>query len=153
MDKSRMIEKLNDLLQLDHDAVGAYESAIDRIDVESVRAQLREFQADHKRHIVDLSALVTRLGGKPKDKPDMKGAILKGFTAMTSMMGNEAALRAMQGNEKLTNSSYASALRESWTDEIRTQLEANYRDEQRHLAYIEDALQNRIWEGAGARHP
>ena len=152
MDQAKIIERLNDLIQLDHDAVGAYEAAIDRIDVESIRARLREFQNDHRRHIVDLSAFVTRMGGKPKSKPDMKGAVLKGFTALTSMMGNEAALRAMQGNEKLTNTTYANALRESWPDDVRTVLEANYRDEQRHLAYIQDALQHRIWEGAGT-HP
>ena len=152
MNQSQFIEKLNHLIQLDHDAVGAYEAAIDRIDVESIRAQLRQFQNDHRRHITDLSAVVVRLGGTPKERPDVKGFVLKGFTAVTSMMGNEAALRAMQGNEKLTNSSYSSALRENWPPDIRSLVEQNYRDEQRHLAYIEDGLRNRIWE-QGAAHP
>ena len=152
MNQSQIIEKLNHLIQLDHDAVGAYEAAIDRIDVESIRAQLRQFQNDHRRHITDLSAVVVRLGGTPKERPDVKGFVLKGFTAVTSMMGNEAALRAMQGNEKLTNSSYSSALRENWPPDIRSLVEQNYRDEQRHLAYIEDGLRNRIWE-QGAAHP
>lgn len=152
MDQSQMIEKLNDLIALDHDAVGAYQAAIDRVDVESIRARLLVFQGDHRRHIQDLSRAVRGLGGTPREKPDVKGFILKGFTAITSMMGNEAALRAMQGNENLTNRSYAEALKLQWTPDIRTLIEANYRDEQRHLAYIEDALQNRIWEHGGA-HP
>jgi len=152
MDPSQMIEKLNELIALDHDAVGAYEAAIDRIDVESIRAQLRQFQDDHRRHIYDLSAQVKRLGGVPRERPDAKGFILKGFTAITSMMGTEAALRAMQGNEKLTNTSYANALRENWPADLRTVIEQNYRDEQRHLAYVEDALRNRIWE-QGTAHP
>lgn len=152
MNQGQTVEKLNHLIQLDFDAVGAYQAAIDRIDVESIRASLREFQEDHRRHIADLSAQVRRLGGEPKDRPDAKGFVLKGFTAVTSMMGTEAALRAMQGNEKLTNTTYANALRESWSDEIRTLLEKNHRDEQRHLAWIEDALRNRIWEHTGA-HP
>ena len=152
MNPSQQIEKLNDLIQLDYDAVGAYEAAIDRIDVESIRSSLREFQNDHRRHIQELSAQVRSLGGTPKERPDMKGFVLKGFTAITSMMGNEAALRAMQGNEKLTNTSYANALRESWSEPVRQLLERNYHDEQRHLAYIEDALRNRIWE-TGAIHP
>ncbi len=150
MDPSQIIEKLNDLIQLDHDAVGAYQAAIDRIDVESIRARLGEFQNDHRRHIVDLSEQVRRLGGTPKERPDAKGFVLKGFTAVTSMMGNEAALRAMQGNEKLTNSSYGNALRENWPEPVRNLLERNFRDEQRHLAWIEDALRNRIWEQTGA---
>ena len=152
MDPGTAIEKLNDLIQLDLDAVGAYQAAIDRIDVESIRATLAEFQADHRRHIADLSAQVRQMGGEPKDHAGAKGVVLKGFTAITSMMGTEAALRAMQGNEKLTNSTYANTLREPWNAEIRTLLEKNHRDEQRHLAWIEDALRNRIWEHTGA-HP
>lgn len=151
MNPSQMIEKLNDLIHLDFDAVGAYQASIDRIDVESIRMRLTEFQNDHRRHIQDLSAAVQRLGGQPAKRPDAKGFVLKGFTAITSMMGNEAALRAMQGNEKLTNTSYANSLKEAWPEDIRNLLEANYRDEQRHLAYIEDALRNRIWEQAA--HP
>lgn len=150
MDPSQIIDKLNELIRLDHDAVGAYDAAIHRLDVESIRARLREFQDDHRRHIAELSALVRNHGGVPVERPDAKGFILKGFTAITSMMGNEAALRAMQGNEKLTNTSYGNALRENWPPEFRDVIERNYRDEQRHLAYIEDALRNRIWEQGGA---
>jgi len=150
MDPSQIIEKLNHLIQLDFDAVGAYDAAIHRIDVESIRTRLAEFQDDHRRHISELSGLVRARGGVPMERPDAKGFILKGFTAVTSMMGNEAALRAMQGNEKLTNSSYANALRENWPPDVRDVIERNHRDEQRHLAYIEDALRNRIWEQSGA---
>lgn len=148
MDLNRMIEKLNDLIALDHDAVGAYEAAINRIDVEHLRMRLREFQADHERHIQDLSRVVTTLGGKPRQKPDAKGVILKGFTAITSMMGNEAALQAMRGNEVLTNRTYKAALEEEWSGEARAIIERNYSDEQRHLAFIEDALRTRSWEQA-----
>jgi uncharacterized protein (TIGR02284 family) len=146
MDQQRMIERLNDLIALDHDAVGAYEAAINRIDVESLRMSLREFQNDHLRHIQDLSRVVSSLGGTPRQKPDVKGFVLKGFTAITSMMGNEAALKAMQGNEKLTNRTYEHALKEGWTDEVRTVIDRNFRDEQRHLAFIENALRTRAWE-------
>ncbi|HYO57640.1 ferritin-like domain-containing protein [Archangium sp.] len=146
MDLNRMLERLNDLIALDYDAVGAYEAAINRIDVESLRMRLREFQQDHGRHIRDLSQVVTRLGGTPRTKPDAKGFILKGFTAVTSMMGNEAALQAMRGNEALTNRTYRMALDEDWSDEARVIIERNFSDEQRHLAFIEEALRNRIWE-------
>jgi uncharacterized protein (TIGR02284 family) len=151
MDQKRMIERLNDLIALDYDAVGAYEASIDRIDVESLRMRLREFQNDHRRHIQDLSRLVLGLGGTPREKPDTKGFILKGFTAVTSMMGNEASLKAMQGNEKLTNRTYEKALQESWTEDVRVVIERNFRDEQRHLSFIEDALRNRLWEQPAAQ--
>ncbi len=146
MDQQRMIERLNDLIALDYDAVGAYEAAITRIDVESLRMSLREFQNDHRRHIQDLSRVVQSLGGTPRAKPDVKGFVLKGFTAITSMMGNEAAIKAMQGNEKLTNRTYEQALKEGWSDDVRSVIERNFRDEQRHLAFIEEALRLRSWE-------
>jgi uncharacterized protein (TIGR02284 family) len=146
MDLNKMIERLNDLIALDRDAVGAYEAAITRMDVESLRMSLREFQADHERHIQDLSRVVVSLGGTPRTKPDAKGVLLKGFTAVTSMMGNEAALQAMRGNELLTNRTYRMALEEEWNDETRAIIERNYSDEQRHLAFIEGALRNRNWE-------
>jgi uncharacterized protein (TIGR02284 family) len=146
MDLNRMLERINDLIALDYDAVGAYQAAIDRMDVESLRMRMREFQQDHLRHIQDLSRVVVTLGGTPRQKPDMKGFILKGFTAVTSMMGNEAALQAMRGNEVLTNRTYKMALDEEWSDEVRDIIERNYSDEQRHLAFIENALRTRMWE-------
>jgi uncharacterized protein (TIGR02284 family) len=152
MDPAETIERLNDLIQHDCDAIAAYEAAIERIDVESIRARLREFQSDHRRHVADLSAQVQRLGGTPRQRPGARGFVLEGFTAITSLMGTEAALRAMQGNEKLANSGHANALRLDWPEELRTLIERNLRDEQRHLFYIEDALRNRIWEQSDA-HP
>lgn len=151
MDQNRIIDRLNELIALDHDAVGAYEAAIERIDVEFLRSRLREFQDDHRRHIQELSGVVTGLGGKPREKPDVKGFALKGFTAITSMMGNEAALKAMQGNEKLTNRTYEQALKESWPEDVRGIIERNFRDEQRHLAFIEESLRMRSWEQPGAQ--
>ncbi|WNG62438.1 ferritin-like domain-containing protein [Archangium gephyra] len=146
MDLNKMMDRLNDLIALDIDAVGAYEAAINRIDVESLRMSLREFQQDHVRHIQDLTRVVVTLGGTPRTKPDVKGFILKGFTAVTSMMGNEAALQAMRGNEMLTNRTYQAALEVEWSDEARAIIERNYSDEQRHLAFIENALRTRLWE-------
>lgn len=151
MDQNKMIDRLNELIALDYDAVGAYEAAIDRIDVEFLRSRLREFQGDHRRHIQELSRVVVGLGGKAREKPDVKGFFIKGFTAITSVMGNEAALKAMQGNEKLTNRTYEQAMKEGWPEEVRVIIERNFRDEQRHLAFIEESLRLRSFEQPGAQ--
>jgi uncharacterized protein (TIGR02284 family) len=144
MDK--LIAKLNDLIALDIDAYNAYESAISRMTVPILQSTLRQYQADHERHIQDLTQCVTRFGGEPRKKPDVKGFFIKGFTAVTSMMGDEGALQAMRGNETLTNRTYKSALSENWSEDVRAIIEKNYQDEQRHLAFIVDALRNRLWE-------
>jgi uncharacterized protein (TIGR02284 family) len=151
MDKT--IEQLNDLIALDIDAINAYQAAISRMSVPLLKEQLLQFQQDHERHVKDLSGYVTNLGGKPREKPDLKGFFIKGFTAVTSMMGDEAALIAMRGNEQLTTRTYKNALGHNWTTEIRATIESNFADEQRHLAFILEALKNRAWEQQQPSHP
>lgn len=152
MNEKETIEKLNDLIKLDFDAVNAYEEAIKRIDLNEVGMRLREFQSDHRRHIDDLSECVRRLGGTPENKPSIKGFFLKQMTSISSSMGNEQALKAMQANETLTNKTYASAIKENWPANVRPVIEKNYQDEQRHLNQIKEWVDRRVWEQAGA-HP
>jgi uncharacterized protein (TIGR02284 family) len=147
-DMNKIMDKLNDLIALDIDAVNAYDAAIKRMSVPFLQELLGSFQQDHERHIRDLSDCVTRFGGKPRSRPDIKGFVLEGFTAVTSMMGDEAALRAMQGNEQLTTRTYKNALDETWPTDVRSIIEGNYADEKRHLAFIEECLRNRAWETA-----
>jgi uncharacterized protein (TIGR02284 family) len=146
LDIEKVVKKLNDLIALDRDAVGAYEAAIRRMSVQVLREPLRLFQLEHERHIRDLSLLVEGLGGEPRKEPDLKGKALKGFTSVTSSMGDHAALMAMRGNEELTNRSYSKALEEVWPEDARAVIERNRADEQRHLKFIEDALRERLWE-------
>ncbi|OJH37223.1 ferritin-like domain-containing protein [Cystobacter ferrugineus] len=147
------VEKLRSLAQLDVDAAGTYEAAIARVKDQLVRERLNEFRVDHVRHVQDLNAFIRQLGGEPVElRPDLKGAVMKGMTAITSMMGTEAALVAMLGNEELTNRTYELALSFDWSPEVRQLIEQNRKDEERHLAWIKDAVRMRPWtrEEAGA---
>lgn len=148
----KLIAKLNELIALDIDATNAYEAAINRMTAPQLKQQLLEFKGDHERHTQELTAAVVKFGGEPRTRPDVKGFFLKGFTAITSMMGDEAALQAMRGNETLTNKKYKDALGENWSEDLRALIEKNYSDEQRHMAFIVDALRNRLWEQTAA-HP
>ncbi len=148
----KLIAKLNDLIALDIDAVNAYEAAITRMTIPALQEMLREFQGDHERHIQDLTECVTRFGGVPRKTADVKGFFLKGLTAVTSMMGDEAALQAMRGNETLTNRTYKAALKVNWSEDVRALIEKNYADEQRHLAFIAESIRNRSWDQT-ASHP
>jgi uncharacterized protein (TIGR02284 family) len=155
MDNAKLCDELNDLIALDLDAIESYDAAIRRLSVPAIKNRLVEFRGDHQRHVHVLTELVGRLGGVARKKPDVKGFFLKGFTAITAMMGDESALRAMQGNEKLTNRTYHKALEHPfWTDEIRTVLQANWADERRHLEFIEECLRDTSWRSTGrASHP
>lgn len=143
------IEIMNDLIQLDVDAIRAYEQAIDACEIVSIQEKLRLFQGDHERHVTDLSALVRARGAEPKVKRDLKGFLVEGFTAIASR-GDHSALSAMRGNEVLTTRTYKSALDDldPAEAEARRIIAKNYDDEQRHLAWIKDALDRKLYERA-----
>jgi rubrerythrin len=153
MTNEEIVSELGSLIQLDVDAIRAYDQAIGNIDLPDVKARLTEFRRDHERHVSALSPEVQRLGGKPPaNRPDVKGFVIQGFTAIRSMTGTEGALKAMQTNEKLTNRDYGKAVAMAFPPDIMTLLRSCADDERRHLDYIEQTLRLRPWEAAGA-HP
>jgi uncharacterized protein (TIGR02284 family) len=150
VDTRKVIERLESLMQLDHNAVSAYKQAIEKIDIPNVREKLEEFRGDHERHIVDLDACIRRLGGTPKEiSRDVKGSLIKGFTALRSVTGTEGALKAMKTNEQLTNRQYDDAMSLEMPEEVREVVEKNRDDERRHLAFIEAVIDRRVWETTG----
>ena len=150
MEYEEITKKLNSLIQLDIDAIHAYEQAMKNINEVFIRDQLAEFRNDHHRHFRELSAVVQGMGGSPPEySPDFKGFLIQGFTALRSMTGTEGALKAMESNEKLTNKTYEEA--SSWDlplDAI-SLVRSNFDDEKLHIRYIQTSLRDRIWEGRG----
>jgi uncharacterized protein (TIGR02284 family) len=150
MDTAKVLDKLNDLIKLDVDAIHAYDQSISACTMDELKRTLTEFRADHDRHVRDLSDCVRQLGGQPDVRRDWKGFIIGGFTAIVSQ-GDHSSLLAMQTNEELTNSYYRRALDlEDLSPDVRALLEKNYSDEQRHLSWIKDKLAARVWERRAA---
>jgi uncharacterized protein (TIGR02284 family) len=132
---------LNDLIALDHDAIDAYQSAVDRVQDYMVQQQLRAFMADHERHVRELSDLVRAHGGSPPTGGDFKRVLTKGKVVIGNLMGDRGILMAMKSNEDDTNQAYEQANRR--TDlpiDVREVLQRNLSDERRHRAWIEDRL-------------
>lgn len=148
----QVIERLNDLIKLDVDAIGAYQQAIAACHENVIKQRLTAFQEDHRRHVDDLTRLVRNHGGEPAAaRPDVKGFFLAGMTAIRGATGTEGALKAMERNEKLTNKNYDEAARDpDLPGDVRVLIQRNLADERRHLAFIQDALRDRIWESAPA---
>ena len=146
MTQEKIIEELNEVLQIDIDAAGGYEAAVKSIDQNEIKQQLLRFKGDHERHITDLRAIVQRMGGAPVEHADLKGLAAKGITRIAGLIGNEAVLRAMLQNEKVSNSTYAHHVQKTFPPDILDVLRRNYGDEQRHYSGIESALRQRLWE-------
>lgn len=148
----KLIDLMNDLVTLEYDAIEAYQQAIDRIGNAEAKANFRQFQADHTRHISALSRLIASYGGKPKESGDVKGAIIKGLTALRAMAGDEQAIKAIRSNEKHTTDTHQEALvARDLPEDVRLVIQRNADDEARHLSWLDRAIERRIWEDeAGA---
>lgn len=145
----KIISVLNDLIQLDIDAVHAYGQAIDNVEESVVRGRLLEFQNDHERHIRELGQAVLDQGGTPiEHKRDFKGFLIEGMTAIRSATGTKGALKAMRTNEVLTNRQYDKALEEALPPRVRDLVMRNRDDERRHLQYIDSCLSSKISDTA-----
>jgi len=151
MEYEEIAKKINSLIQLDIDAIHAYEQAMKNVGEQYIRDQLAEYRNDHHRHFRELSAVVQAMGGTPPEfSPDFKGFFIQGFTALRSLTGTEGALKAMETNEKLTNKTYEEASSWDLPLDAASLVRSNFEDERLHLRYIQTALRNRIWEGKGA---
>ncbi|MBL0942527.1 MAG: DUF2383 domain-containing protein, partial [Alphaproteobacteria bacterium] len=60
---------LKELLELDYDAVEAYEAAINRLENQEYKTQLNTFKNDHERHIKEISALLKKHNIAPTKGP------------------------------------------------------------------------------------
>jgi uncharacterized protein (TIGR02284 family) len=149
----KQIEELNELIRYDHDAIGAYNAAINDIKELQIRDPLIQFRGDHERHVQNLSAIVIRLGGKPVESPGIKGVVRKTMTKVAGLGGTELTLKAMRSNEEVLNKTYAHHLSLDFPDDVKEVIRQNYGDEQRHLAWVEQALQTRLWETGVGAHP
>jgi uncharacterized protein (TIGR02284 family) len=132
---------LNSLIELDFDAVEAYQAAIDRLSEATDQAKLRQFMGDHERHITDLRPLVLELGGAPAQKADIMKVVAKGKVVLAGIAGDHAVLAAMKSNEETSTKTYRKAsAEEGLPSHVRAVIERNFADEQRHLAWIEERL-------------
>jgi uncharacterized protein (TIGR02284 family) len=135
---------LNNLIQLDYDAIDAYDAAIDRVASPEYKARLREFRDDHARHTRDVGAVVTELGGTPARQGGAKSMMTRGKVMLADLMGDSAILQAMKSNEEDTNTAYERAVKAGeGTPAAIAALRAGLEDERRHRAWIEQALSAR----------
>lgn len=141
MERKQLIERLNDLLQLDVDAVEAYDQIIKHMEYDDIRRRLIDFQDDHRSHVRNLTEAVQQLDGKPvKDTPDFKGYLIEVFTMLMSVSGSIGAIEALKANEVLTNRKYTEATTLEWPEGIKKLIFTNYSQEQRHMNYVEELL-------------
>jgi uncharacterized protein (TIGR02284 family) len=138
---SDVVDMLNDLIQLDFDAIQAYEAAIVRIENSEQQRQLQAFRDDHKRHTEELGRVVKGLGAEPASSASMKQVLTVGKVAFADMMGDRAVLQAMKTNEDDTNTAYErAASRSDLPPDAVPVIQSALGDERRHRDWIEKTI-------------
>ena len=144
---STLIERLNDILRLEHDAERALEEARHRLASEPCRETLTEIQKDHRAHEAALREAIEALGGAAEPGGDMRGRFLRGLTALRALAGDEMALKAARLDERLLLHTLEDALEVLvLPPDVRALLRRQLEEEREHLNRVQKALDERLWE-------
>ncbi|MBU2958359.1 ferritin-like domain-containing protein [Paracoccus sp. 1_MG-2023] len=133
---------VTDLIYLEHDAIAAYDSTIERLNDPELAARVAEFRQDHLQHLETLRGIAASINADIPEGGDMKQMLTTGKIALADLMGDGAILKAMRTNEEDTVTAYDRARQHD--DAIpasREFFEKALADEKRHRAWMEEASQ------------
>lgn len=134
-------EKLvQNLLILEHDAIAAYESTIDKLEDQASKTRIAEFKADHESHVSELTRLAGAIGTTAPQEGDAKQYLTTGKVALASLIGDKTILKAMSTNEIETKMAYDQASKnETATPDARAFFQKAFADESRHKEWMDAA--------------
>jgi ferritin-like metal-binding protein YciE len=157
-----LVARINDLLQLDHDAVAAYTLAIKELDSPRLKQELQAHLNDHQRHIEELERHLDRIGGMKVPVPHVSGVFKLAVQAVVGAASDRKVLLAFKANEMQVRDKYMRAAEGVLPIEVRDTVGRAAQDEQRHYEWAvmsleqlgadEDDVDVRITKGVAAVH-
>lgn len=139
--EATIVSQLNDLLQLDHDAVAAYNVAIRELDSAALKAELEAHLNDHKRHIEELERHIDRLGGMKMSMPHLSGVFKLAVQSAVAAGSDRAVLLAFKANEMQVRDKYARAAEADMPVDVRDTISRAAADERRHYDWAVQSLE------------
>lgn len=129
---------LNELIELEYDAIAAYEQALSRLDGERHKPMLGLFMRTHQRRVRELGQRVRSLGGVPRGGWEVRRIVTRGRIEIGALAGDEAIFRAMSRNEDDAVTAYERAAKRlsGIGGDIRLLVERYLADERRHRSWI-----------------
>ena len=138
-----LVAALNDLLQLDHDAVAAYSIAIRELDSPRLKSELQAHLNDHERHIEELERHITRNGGMTMSMPHLSGVFKLAVQSAVAAASDRSVLLAFKANEMQVRDKYARVATEvDMPVDIRDTVTRAADDERRHYDWAVRSLEN-----------
>jgi rubrerythrin len=142
MDTAQLVALLNDLLQLDHDAMGAYGLALRELDSPELKSQLTTHLRDHERHIEELEEHIERLDGMKMPLPHLTGAFKLAVQAAAGPGNDRAVLLAFKANEMQSRDKYARVADMELPPDIAEFVNRAAADERRHYDWAVRSLED-----------
>ena len=141
--EDQLVAELNDLLQLDYDAVQAYGLAISLLSNPEYKATLRDFRSDHERHIEELSRLVANHGGVPVEAPHLPTGVFKlAVQAAGRAGGDRGVLLAFKANERQVRDKYRRSAEKRHPPQVAVILSRAAGDESMHYSWVLETLED-----------
>ncbi len=138
---AQLLAELNDLLQLDHDAVQAYGLAIDSLGSNIYRETLIQFQGDHQRHVRELSDLIRARGGTPVEMAHVPTGVFKlAVQALGGVGDDRQVLLAFKTNEGQVRDKYRRHADAKHAADVADVLRRAVADEEKHYAWVAEVL-------------
>ncbi|MFN7365398.1 MAG: DUF892 family protein [Alphaproteobacteria bacterium] len=137
-------EELSNLLELEYDALEAYEAAVNRLSDKEYKDKLSLFMQDHQRHIEEISKLLESRGLNAATGPSIgKQWVTKGKVVLANLVGDLTILRAMHSNEIDTNTAYERMYSHDhhWP-EAKDMLRRALSDEKRHKEWLNQIIED-----------
>lgn len=136
--ESDIKDLVKNLLYLEHDAIAAYDSCIERLDSRELASQVSLFKEDHQHHVQVLTEMAVELAIEAPTEGDMKQMLTTGTIAFADLMGDAAILKAMKTNEDDTVNAYERAIRhEDAIPASKAFFMKAHQDEEKHRAWME----------------
>lgn len=137
-----VLRALNDLLQLDHDAIRSYQVAIDALSVETLKRKVRQFKKDHQRHVREITDAIRSLGGTPVEAPHVSTGFLKlAVQSLGAAGGERAVLLAFRANEWESARKYTRLARRRFPAGVREVVRRAAQDEEKHHRWAVETLE------------
>ncbi|MGN6670680.1 MAG: DUF2383 domain-containing protein [Candidatus Nucleicultricaceae bacterium] len=139
--QDNIIEAVQSLIELDYDAIQAYEAAINRLENENYKRAMSEFKTDHERHIKELGEYLRSNHEEVPHESDFKGLLAQGKVIIAGLVNDNAILKAMKSNEEDTNTAYERMCNHAGlTSALKDILKRGLEDERNHYNWIEKTL-------------
>jgi ferritin-like metal-binding protein YciE len=152
--QKNFIEAIKELVELEYDAVSAYETAFKNLENPEYKKKFDEFKSEHQRHIKELSNFLSINKEECPSGPDtLKKLLVNGKVELASLFGDQNILNAVLSNEEDTNTAYErinqrvgeySGEKEVKISEI---IARGLSDEKKHKSWLQNNISKKENEG------